>query len=380
MDGIDSGFQKDARVFFFIPVLILVASILIFGPVDAFLVYIMIEHGAGPLSFYIGFVFINIFFAAAMLFARYKWILWLKLRKALISATSLLNTVTPEPIQVMSWMLYNEKNWYIGIQSVDAQPESQKQISRVEIPFRRVPIEIPMPAEIYRHENVSVIRLQDNKLILLATELNAIEKLSECPLSPAPRRIPLFIQFQIISSCGFGIFAILLTMSFLLKDLTKIYPVTHSGSVLISGFFTLLFFLFTVIATITGYITLKNLKNATLGWAIAIKTISAIKKKGLFQSVHLQIRDQQGNKFTQEVKTINISLWPTFMEIPVLFDPTGKKEPQPVNNILFFCRINEKGDITFKLEAVIITIGYVLLILLCYGAFFSKVINHFIVM
>ncbi len=363
MDDIDPGFRDEAGIFFRLPAVILIMSILIIATVDAVLIYI--KNNPQIIAI---IIFSIAGLMTAIFAARKYWIKWLKFRKELIEATLLLNTITSESIQVKSFNRYSTHIWYVEIKSMNNQEDIPNQFLRIKLPFiKHITIDNPVSAEIFRNEHTTVIRLQDNQLILIASEKNTMERLTDCPLPSIPRRIPLLIQFQIFTCYGFGLFFALGCFCLCFSIFSKITQGQELGTIIMSG----ICFLFSLISIKFGYHTLNNLRYASLGWAISTEVIPPAQNFGLLlpekQSIHLHIRDQQGNEYNQIITTREPSIWPTFVEVPVLFDPTGNKKIQHiseilgVSEILGFCRINKKGDIVYHPGAVVLTILYMIM-------------------
>ncbi len=370
MDGIDPGFSEEAGLIYRIPIWILILSILFIGIINFALFYTKNESAVFVITIcsFIGLL-------TAILFARFRWIKWLEFRNKLINATLLLNTVKPEPRQIKVWRYEYAQELYVGIMPDDGLNESPMQVVRVEVPFiKLINIDTPIPAELFISENMRVIRYDENKLILLATEKNAIEMLADYPLMPVPRKIPWFIQFQILTCCGIGLLMMLFTYDFSFGSSSHLIIENGLGLVVmmssisgLSAFFLIRY----------GYKTLRNIKYAPIGWAIATEVIPPVQRWTFIvpekQTVHLQIRDQQGDEYTQIIITRQLMPWPTFIEIPVFIDPSRYKHPQQASDVLTFCNIDKKGNIKFRPYAVVDTILFIVFfLLLSFGLFFVK--------
>ena len=346
-DHIAKEFQVEAGMITRMPMLILIMGLLATGTIIYALSVIQPRN-----------VLLEIFVALCMMtgvgiFARYRWQRGEILLETLRHATQLLHTSQPQSVLVTSWDIYKD-SWYLGIQQLGDQPDAPMQTVKVRLPSSRIQLENPIPAEIFRDAETSVVRLQDGRAIILASEPDQLERLSEYPLPQPPRPIPLLVQVQILTGHGMG-FMFLCNSFFFFWPLCAKQNIT--GSVpnasypfLIVGGITLIL---ASIIFIIGYLVLRQLKNAPLGWARVdevippnVKNTDGLPKK---QTIHLHIRDQQQQEFAQSFITRQwLAYWPRHTEIPVLFDPTGHKKPLQVNVIKSYCRIDERGHITYR--------------------------------
>ena len=359
MEEIVPEFRRDAGIVARLPVLILVMGLLTTCAIT------IIIFTVQPDGWLFATVVALAMLTAILLYARYRWQRGAIALDALRHASQLLQTANPQPVQVTSWRLY-EHCWYLGIQPGGAMPDTHVQALRVWFPFSILRINCPTPAEIFSDGEVTVVRLQDGKTILLATAPDEFERLSEHPLPLPPRRIPLLVQVQVLTAHGVGIFLLCpaILMVFGLFDKPGV-PIAKSAppvgpSLAFSGICLIII----AIIFCIGYPALRRLKFAPLGWAHVEEIAPPEIKMGLIlpgrQAIHLRIQDQLHQECSQQFITRQWMIhWPRHTEIPVLFDPTGHERPRQINEYRSYCRIDERGNSVLRPSMAVITVLYI---------------------
>jgi len=357
LEGIAPEFRTEAGMITRMPALILIMGTLLAGTV----VYAGVVNQSGRPLF--AFALAIILMAFIVFYARHKWRTGRRLLETLRNASQLMHTANPQTVQVTSWYLYNH-NWYLAILPLDAQPDAPVQAFKVWLPYTRVKIDDPTPAEIFRSAESTVVRLQDGKVVLLTTEPDELRQLADHPLPMPPRHIPLWVQLQMLTYHGAGIAFLCFASFFIAALFNPKLPVAQSiPSIIFALIISGIFLVWGTASLAYGYRAWRRLKYAPLGSARVDEVDPSKVKFGLFapskQSIHLRIRDQQGQEYEQTIVMRQWrTYWPRYAEIPVLFDPSGHEKPLQFHAIIGFCRINEQGQIIYHPLWAAMTVFY----------------------
>jgi hypothetical protein len=353
LDDIDPKFHYDAGVVACMPMFILIMGLLVTGTIVTAIV--VINPGQWLLSIIVAFALMTV----VILVTRYRWHRGAITLEVLRHASRLLRIATSQSIQVTSWYLY-KNSWCLGIQPLDDLPEAPVYAMRVQLPYSRIILEQPTPAVIFHDAKISVVRLQDGRTILLATEPNELERLAEHPLPLPPRQIPLLVQMQMLTCHGMGLMFLCNALFFIGLPFGRAADIAANGFSLALGGIC---FILAILSIVPGYRALRRLRYAPLGWARVAQIDPPRMQMGLLapykHTIHLRIRDQQHQEYTQQFIVRQwMIFWPQHTDIPVLFDPTGREKPMQLHEITWYCRFNADGRIVYHPVMVAMTVLY----------------------
>ncbi|HEY3378294.1 MAG TPA: hypothetical protein VGL77_12450 [Armatimonadota bacterium] len=359
-DDIVQEFRTDAGMVARMPVLLFLMGLLATG---AILAVILVDNPARWLP---AIIVALLMMTVVSLYARHRWRRGVETLEALRRASRLLHTARPQPVQVTSWYLYTNC-WYLGIQPFDALPAAPVRAQRVRVPYSRIKIDHPIPAELFHDAATSVVRLQDGRTMLLATAPDELERLPEHPLPLPPRRIPRLVQLQLLTGHGMCVLFLCKALFFIgFVSCQRLSPGQTTTSMDISLAVGGALLIFVMLYFVSGYQAFRRLKYSPLGWARVEAVDPPHVPMGFFapgkQTIHLRIRDQQHREYAQQFLARQwLTYWPRDTEIPVFFDPTGREIPKQLNAMKSYFRITEQGSIGYRPMMLAMTLLFFLM-------------------